>query len=253
MRALYVAASGMTAQQTRIDSVANNLANVSTTAYKKSRAAFQDLFYQELNFGGTGAGHARVEAGGGVRLAAMEKNHEHGAMTATGAQLHAAIAGDGFFVIEDAEGVERYTRDGTFLLDADGTMRTASGHSLAGGLNIPLESEGIEIAADGTVSSIEEGDYITVGQIEVANFVNPAGLRSIGNNIYEATPQSGEAVPVDLERSATELMQGFLEGSNVDPAEELINLITAQRGYELTSKVIQAADEAMGIATNLKR
>jgi flagellar basal-body rod protein FlgG len=255
MRALYVAASGMTAQQTRIDTIANNIANVGTTGYKKSREAFQDLFYQELNFGGVGQTSARVEAGGGVRLAAIEKSHVQGSMNATGNPFHAAIHGKGFFAVEDVNGEQFYTRDGTFTRDSDGTLITQSGLTVVGDIAIPMDADNFEILTDGTVRALLTGDteYTTLGQMEIANFVNPTGLRSAGGNLYQETPESGEPIPIEPGEDNAQIMQGYLEGSNVDVAEELINLIMAQRSYELTSKVVQASDEALDVATNLRR
>ena len=255
MRALYVAASGMNAQQTRIDTIANNIANVSTTGYKKSREAFQDLFYQELNVGGIGKSTARIEAGGGVRLAAIEKSHVQGSLNHTGNPFHAAIQGQGFFALEDQNGEQFYTRDGTFTKDADGVLMTQSGLRVSGDIAIPMEAETFEILADGTVRALLTGDveYTTLGEMEVMKFVNPAGLRSVGGNLFQETPESGDPNEVDPGVDNVMVMQGYQEGSNVDVAEELINLIMAQRSFELTSKVVQAADEAMQIATNLRR
>jgi len=249
MRALHVAASGMTAQQTRIDTVANNLANVNTTGFKKGRASFQDVFYEELAGGARGA---RADLGGGARLAALVKNHGQGSIETTGDPLHVAMAGPGLLVLEDRQGNPVYTRDGSLLIDADGVMRNASGLRLRGDVVVPEGSTDLQIDVDGTVRVRLEGDDrpTVLGELEIARFVNPAGLKALGANNFMATEQSGEALVDD---GATEIRQGSLETSNVDVAEELISLVTAQRAYELNSKVIQAADEAMQVANNLKR
>ncbi|MBN2800860.1 MAG: flagellar basal-body rod protein FlgG [Deltaproteobacteria bacterium] len=253
MKALYVAASGMAAQQTRIDNVANNIANVGTTGFKKSRESFQDLLYEELTQGGKASSQARLEVGGGVQLAGIEKDHRQGSLTQTGQPLHAAIAGDAFFTLETAEGEPVYTRDGTFRLDADGTLVTQSGLVVGGNITIPEDAQQVFITGDGTVQAVLQGsvDYTVLGQLELASFTNPAGLRALGGNLYEQTPESGEVFVPRPE--SVEVKQGYLESSNVDVAEELIQMIMAQRSYELNSKVVQAADEAMSVAVNLKR
>ena len=250
MRALYVAASGMTAQQTRIDTVANNLANTSTTAYKRSRGAFQDTFYQEL---ATGSRGTRADLGAGVQLAGLEKDHTAGALRQTNDPLHVALNGPGMIEVEGIDGEPLYTRDGAFRLDADGNLVTAAGLRVAGDIQIPEDTESVVIEPDGTVLGTLRGDTqpTTLGQLEIVSFVNPSGLRSVGGNHYVATPESGDAVP-DYDGRTT-VMQASLEGSNVDVAEELIELVMAQRAYELNSKVVQAADEAMQVAAGLRR
>jgi len=250
MRALYVAASGMNAQQTRIDTVANNLANTNTTAFKASRGAFQDTFYQEL---ATGSRGTRADLGGGVQLSGLEKNHAGGAMRQTNDPLHVALDGTGMISVEGADGQLAYTRDGAFGLDADGTLITSSGLRVGGDIQIPEDTEQVVIEADGTVLGLMAGDTrpTTLGQLEIVSFANPSGLRAVGGNLYEATPESGDAIPdYDVQ---TKVVQGNLEGSNVDVAEELIELVMAQRSYELNSKVVQAADEAMQVAAGLRR
>jgi flagellar basal-body rod protein FlgG len=249
MKALHIAASGMSAQQTQIDTVANNLANVNTTGFKKSRASFQDVYYQELAGGARGA---RADLGGGTRLAGLAKDHSAGAMKQTNDPLHVALNGPGFLKLEDLQGNAVYTRDGALGVNADGQIVSASGLPVAGDLVIPADATQVLIEVDGTVSVTLDGDDtpLAIGQLEVQRFANPAGLRSLGSNLFAATPESGEAVWDDGE---TEIRQGQLESSNVDVAEELIHLVTAQRAYELNSKVIQAADEALQIAANLKR
>jgi len=254
MRSLFVAASGMSAQQTRIDTIANNLANVSTTGYKKSRESFEDAFYQELSVGGKSVSAARVDVGAGVRMSGLEKNHAAGTITVTGNPLDVALNGNGYFMLETLEGDQVYTRDGSFTRDRDGMLITKSGLTVAGNIMIPIDAEEIHIQADGTVSAKLVGDiqHTTLGQLEIATFVNNGGLRPIGGNLYEETDASG-APQIVASTEEVSVVQGSLENSNVDVAEELIQMILAQRAYELNSKVVKAADETMQMAANLKR
>ncbi len=252
MKALYTAATGMTAQQTRIDNIANNLANVNTTAYKKSRHTFQDLMYEELNTQAAAGAEVRASAelGSGVELSGIVKNHGQGSAIATGGQLDFSINGSGYFKIETADGTPLYTRDGSFKTDDSGNLVTASGLFVAGGTNLPSGAT-VSVSEDGTVMNPNTEEVY--GTIEVVDFTNAAGLASVGGNLYEATAMSGDEVVVQLSSDGTSISQGELEGSNVDVAEELIEMIMAQRAYELTSKVVQAADETLQIAANLRR
>jgi len=257
MKALYTAATGMGAQQTRIDNIANNLANVNTTAYKKSRHAFEDLYYQELTRGGAAPGAMKAstpEVGGGVRISAVQKDHRQGVLQETGNPAHMALEGDGYFVLETPNGQPLYTRDGTFSVNADGYLQTAGGYRLSGGVQIPEDADAFEIQADGEVQVRLQGDDQTfsVGRIEIAGFANPAGLRSRGSNLMEGSAEAGEARILEV-GTEVGLLQGYVEGSNVDVANELIEMIMAQRAYELTSKVVQTGDEMMQVASNLKR
>jgi len=251
MRSLYAAASGMAAQQTRLDTIANNLANVSTTSFKKSREGFEDLFYQELTHGGLSASTSRVEVGSGVSLSSITKDHRNGQLQQTGQTFDIGIEGQGFFQVETQEGELLFTRDGNFQTDADGVLRTASGLVLSGNLQVPRDAETVRILEDGTMLSEAGGQAITLGVIELRTFINPGGLKPEGGNLYSETVNSGSPLPPEPGESA--LRQGFLEGSNVDVAEELIGMIMAQRAYELNSKVIQASDETLRTATNLRR
>lgn len=255
MRALYTAASGMTAQQTRLDTIANNLANTSTTGFKKSRDAFQDLFYQQLTHGGQVEGPNPLELGGGTRIAGIERDQSQGALVATGNPLHVGIQGDAWFSVDTPDGERLYTRDGTFTKNADGTLVTAGGLVVGGDIAIPEDALKITIDYDGTVHAQMAEDTahdLVLGQIEIARFANPAGLEGRGDNLFAESVHSGE--PQDVEPGSDVLLvQGYLEGSNVDVATELIDMIQAQRVYELNSKVVQAADETLGIAANLRR
>jgi flagellar basal-body rod protein FlgG len=254
MRALYTAASGMTAQQMRLDTIANNIANVGTTGFKKSRDAFQDLFYQELAVSRVGRPGSGVELGGGVKLSSIERDHQQGSMVSTGDPLNVAIQGDAFFVVETPYGERMYTRDGSFTRNSDGTLVTKSGMLVGGDITLPDNADLIKIDYDGTVHGLISitGEDMTLGKIEVARFVNPGGLMARGGNLYTPTLASGD--PIDVEDDGrVQLVQGYLEGSNVDVANELIDMIQAQRVYELNSKVIQAADDALQVAVNLRR
>lgn len=255
MKALYAAATGMAAQQTTIDTIANNLANVGTSGFKKSTASFQDLFYQELATSGEeGATPSMAQVGAGVRTVAVEKNHTMGSITATGEPLDVAINGRGFFKLETNDGRELYTRDGHFTVDSDGYVVTAGGVQVGSGINVPPDAVQIVVEADGSVmfATSDDTEMNSAGQIEIAAFANPSGLRALGGNVYQATSQSGDPVLMDVGDEVS-VVGGALEGSNVDPATELIALIQAQRAYELTSKVVQAADETLQTAANLRR
>jgi flagellar basal-body rod protein FlgG len=254
-RSLYIAASGMAAQQTRLDNIANNIANVGTTAFKKSNAAFEDLLYQELDTVASPDAGIMAELGGGVRLSALERDHTQGSLKETGNPLHLAIEGKGFFAVESAAGERLYTRDGTFTRSADGQMITAGGLRVAGDIQFPEDTQRVRIDADGTVRATMAGDdgtEVILGELELVTVDSPNALKSMGRNLYAATPESGE--PRRWEAGVDgQVAQGMLETSNVDVAVELITLIEAQRAYELNSKVVQATDEAMQVAANLKR
>jgi flagellar basal-body rod protein FlgG len=259
MRALFTAATGMQAQQVRIDNIANNLANVNTTGFKKSRAEFEDLYYQKVQTGGAEtAGGTRtndtVEIGHGTRTANLTRDFGQGSVTPTGRPTDLAISGDGFFVLETPEGEEVYTRNGNFGFDQQGNLVTPQGHALSGGITVP-EGATIQVQPDGTVLGVFAGDQENqqLGQLQLARFTNPSGLEGLGAGIYRATDSSGEAT-LGLAQSDGygELMGGALETSNVDVAEELIAMILAQRSYELTSKAISTADEMLQVTNQLK-
>ncbi|MFT6145124.1 MAG: flagellar basal-body rod protein FlgG [Myxococcota bacterium] len=254
MRALYAAASGMSVQQTQLETVANNIANVGTTAFKRNDAAFEDLFYQELTNGGKAAGAPGMSVGAGARLSSLQKDHTQGSMSHTGNALHVAIQGDGYLEVTTPDGESLYTRDGRFTLDADGTLMTAAGLPVAGNVLIPPDAQSVEITADGTIRAVLPNDIqpTVLGQLEVVDFTNRGGLRAIGGNLYQQSPQSGEATIVEMSPSNS-LVQGYLEDSNVDIASELVKMILTQRAYELNSKVVQAADDTMQVAVNLRR
>jgi len=261
LRALWTAAAGMKAQQLFIDTIANNLANVNTTGFKKSRVDFQDLLYQTVTIAGTkapGGGQLPVgiQIGHGVQPVAIERLFTQGEITETKNPLDLVIEGDGFFQVLQPDGSIAYTRDGAFKLDKDGRLVTANGLPLEPEIIIPPEATNISISHDGTVSVLTPGATAPqeVGKIILAKFINSAGLKSIGYNLYKTTDASGEAITgtPGLEGFGT-ISQGFLEMSNVQVVEEMANMIIAQRAYEINSKAIQTTDEMLRIANNLRR
>src|SRR6266545_358264 len=260
IRALSTAATGMEAQQTRLDVTANNIANTSTAGFKKSRAEFSDLMYQTQRAPGaaTGAGTQAptgLQVGMGVRTAATQRMHSHGDLRQTGNPLDVAIEGRGLYPVNLPSGEVAYTRDGAFKLDPEGQVVTSEGYPLAGDISIPPDAQSITIGADGTVSVVIPGETAPVeaGQIQVASFPNESGLESIGRNLYRETSASGAAViGAPGENGAGTLTQGTLEGSNVNVVEEMIDLISGQRAYEINSRVIKAADEMLAQTANIK-
>ena len=261
MRALYTAATGMTAQQLRLDAISNNLANVNTTGFKKSRAEFQDLFYETIQApGATSAAGATlpsgVQVGSGVRLASISKVVSQGDRVNTGAELDMAIEGQGFFQVEKPGGETLYTRDGTFKTDREGNLVTIEGFRVVPNIQIPPDAVQITVLRDGTVSVLEAGAAAPTeaGQIELARFPNPAGLRSTGGNFFAVSEASGDPLlGLPDEDGFGSIAQGFLESSNVNVAEELVNMILAQRSFELNSRVIQAGDEMLQTVGALNR
>jgi flagellar basal-body rod protein FlgG len=262
IRALYSAASGMEAQQTNVDNIANNLANANTNGYKSRRAQFQDLLYQSMVQPGAAAGQAStvptgLQLGLGTKPSSNEIIFTQGNFSSTSNPLDLVIQGNGFFQITRAGGQLAYTRDGSFQLDKDGSLVTANGNLLAPQITIPATAQSVTIAADGTVSYTVPGQTAAqkAGQIQIAGFQNPAGLNSLGSNLYEPTDASGTATvgnPGGQEGLGT-LLQGYTEQSNVSIVQEFINLIVAQRAYEANSKVVKAADDMYQQVNNLKQ
>jgi len=260
IRALYSAASGMAAQQTNIDNIANNLANANTNGFKMRRAQFQDLLYQSYVQPGAAAGSQTIVPSGlqiglGTRTASNEIIFQQGNFTETDNPLDLAIQGKGFFQVSLPNGQLAYTRDGGFQLDKDGNVVTASGNPIQPAITIPAQAQSITIASDGTVSYTQPGQSAAqvAGQIQLANFANPAGLNSIGQNMFQQTDASGEPAignPGGQDGNGT-LMQGYVEGSNVSVVEEFINMIVSQRAYEASSKVVKAADEMYQQVNNI--
>lgn len=261
IRALWSAASGMQAQQLNIDVIANNLANVNTAGFKRSRADFQDLLYQTLRLAGapTAGGNQAptgMQLGHGTRPAAIQKLFLQGDMQQTQNELDLAIEGSGFFQVAQPSGPAAYTRAGSFKLDKEGRIVTSDGLPLEPDLSIPPGATKISVAADGTVSAFVPGTATPVeaGTITVVRFVNPAGLNSIGRNLHLQTAASGEPTQGKAgEEGFGTLAQGFLEMSNVSVVEEMVNMIAGQRAYEINSKAIQTADEMLQMANNIRR
>lgn len=262
IRALYSAASGMTAQQMNVDNIAHNLANASTVGYKVRRAQFQDLLYQDVVTPGASASQQTViptglQLGLGTRAASNEIVFSQGSFTATQNPLDMVIQGRGFFQVRQASGEIAYTRAGAFHLDRDGNMVTSDGDPMEPQITLPPDAQQVSIATDGTVSYTQPGQTAAqlAGQIQLADFQNPAGLNSLGRNLYLPTDASGDATvgtPGGQEGIGT-LLQGYLEQSNVSVVEEFVNLIVSQRAYEANSKVVKAADEMYQQINNLTR
>jgi len=261
LRSLWTAASGMTAQQTNMDNISNNLANVNTVGFKKSRTNFEDLMYQELRPAGAvtaaGVNHPTgLQIGLGTRVVSTEKIFTQGNFQQTGNQLDVTIEGDGFFQITLPDGNIAYTRNGAFKVDADGNIVTSQGYLLEPEINIPEDALEVAIGEDGTVSVIMPGEQEAdeIGAIETVRFINPSGLRAIGKNLFLPTGASGDPQPgVPGEDGFGTLAQGGLEMSNVNIVESMVNMITGQRAYEVNSKAIQTGDEMLQIVNNLKR
>ncbi|MBK6916432.1 MAG: flagellar basal-body rod protein FlgG [Deltaproteobacteria bacterium] len=258
IRALHTAATGMDAQQQRIDVISNNLANVNTTGFKKQRADFQDLLYQQVRAPGTTAAQGTfvpsgLQVGTGVRTAATHRSFSTGDLQQTGNQLDLAIEGNGFFQVTLPGGEVAFTRAGNFELDQQGQLVTTDGYPVDPAIAIPQGATAVTIGADGTVSATIAGETAAseVGQIQLVNFVNPGGLQAIGRNFYKATTASGDPQSGPPgQQGLGSLAQGFLEMSNVKVVEEMINLISSQRAYEINSKVIQASDEMLQTTAN---
>ncbi|WP_419663723.1 FlgG: flagellar basal-body rod protein [Desulfosarcina variabilis str. Montpellier] len=261
IRSLWSAATGMQAQNMNIDVISNNLANVSTSGYKRSRADFQDLLYQTIRSPGVASSAdtevpTGIQVGHGTRPAATQKIFTQGDFQNTENELDMAIEGDGFFQIIQPNGEIAYTRAGTFKLDSEGRVVTSDGFPLEPELTIPADAVTLSIGSDGTVSVLlyGEAEASQIGNIELAQFTNPAGLQSIGRNLFIPTTASGDATTgTPGEDALGTIAQGYLELSNVSVVDEMVNMIVAQRAYETNSKTIQASDEMLQTATNLRR
>ncbi len=254
LRSLYTAATGATTQQFNMDIIANNVSNVNTTGYKKTRAEFQDLINQTFSSPGALGSQGTidpvgVQVGLGTRISATQRDFINGPIIQTANPLDMAIQGDGFFQIQLDNGQIGYSRDGSFKRDANGSIVTTDGYPLIPQMTIPQDSTEITIGPNGSVSIRDStGNFQEIGQIQLARFANPAGLEAQGRNLYSRTPSSGDPIVGQLgqgEFAKTTIGQGFLENSNVQIVEELINLITAQRAFEANSKVMQAGDQML--------
>jgi flagellar basal-body rod protein FlgG len=261
IRSLWTSATGMQAQALNLDVISNNLANVNTSGFKKSRAEFQDLLYETIKPAGTPSSQdtqvpTGIQLGHGTRPSTVLKIFSQGNMENTQNELDLAIEGDGFFQITLPNGETAYTRDGAFKLDSDGRIVNSDGFALEPEISIPSDALSISVGLDGTVSVLQAGESIPseVGTIELARFVNPAGLISMGKNLFITSEASGDEMTGTAgEDGLGTLAQGFLEMSNVSVVDEMVNMITAQRAYESNSKAIQAADEMLQLANNVKR
>lgn len=259
MRSLWTAATGMQAMQLSIDVTANNLSNVSTTSFKRSRAEFEDLMYHTLKIAGaeTPGGDrlpTGLQVGMGVRPVTVHKEFVVGDFKATGNPLDLAIEGNGFFEVE-VNGEPAYTRAGAFKLDNEGRIVTANGYPLQPEFNVPVETQNIVVTEQGRIVAMDKfGEELAAADIPLYTFVNPAGLNSIGRNLYLPTEASDDPLEgVPGEDNVGTIAQGFLEGSNVDMVEEMVGLITGQRAYEVNSKTIQTSDQMLQTAIQLKR
>ncbi|EYR82012.1 flagellar basal-body rod protein FlgG [Shinella sp. SUS2] len=260
MKALAIAATGMNAQQTNLEVIANNIANINTTGFKRARAEFSDLLYQTERAAGVPnrANQAVVPEGAiiglGVKTAAIRNLHLQGGLTSTGNSFDLALIGRGWFQIEAADGSTLYTRAGAFNTNAEGQLVTLDGYTVVPGINVPQDATEITVSKSGQVYATVGGEQQELGQITLANFVNEAGLEPLGENLFRETAASGPAnVGAPDEAGFAYIQQNYLEASNVDPVKEITDLISAQRAYEMNSKIIQAADEmAAVVSKNLR-
>ena len=258
MRLMLTAATGMDTQQLNIDTIANNIANVNTTAFKKSRANFHDLLYQTKRAPGQNVTTGTVipsgiQIGSGSRLASVDKMFKTGSPRVTGSDLDFMVEGDGFFQIQKDDGTIAYTRDGHFQRDNTGRVVTADGFPLVPEIIVPQGASNFTVGLDGTVTVKVDNEVQELGQIQLASFINPPGLASLGRNLYGSTPASGEAVVgIPNQDNFGALIKGQLESSNVDIVEEMVNMISGQRAYELNSKVIQTGDQMLASTVNVR-
>ncbi len=260
-RALRIAATGMYAQQLNVDLIAHNLANVNTIGFKKSRPEFQDLMYQTLKTSVNSTNPniqepIEIQIGTGTVPVATLKNFTQGDIQTTNNPLDVAIEGEGFFQVRRPDGTIAYTRDGALKVSSEGMLVTAQGYIIEPGITLPTDISSVAISRDGTieVQIIGQSESTKIGQLEMAKFVNPAGLRAIGNNLLIETPASGAPIlGTPASEGFGELQQGALESSNVDVVEEMVNMIVAQRAYEINSKTIKTVDDMFSMANSLKR
>ena len=252
-RSLYIAATGMNAQQAQMDVISNNLANVSTTGFKGSRAVFQDLVYQTLRQPGANSTQetelpSGAQVGTGVQQVATERLYTQGNLQQTGNSKDVAINGNGFFQVQMPDGTTAYTRDGSFQTNAQGQLVTASGYPVVPAITIPNNATSMTIGTDGTVTITQAGSSTnqTIGTIQLATFINPAGLESKGENLLAETASSGAPnVATPGVNGAGKLQQGYVEASNVNVVQELVNMIETQRAYEINSKAVQTSDQML--------
>lgn len=261
MKALYIASSGMAAQERNVEVISNNIANMRTTGYKKARAEFQDLLYQSYRQAGSTTSDTgtmapvAVEIGSGVRTAATPRIMSQGTPELTEKELDLAVRGEGFFIVQMPDGRTGYTRDGSFERSADGQLVTVDGYLVQPGITIPGNANQIQVSADGVVEVYLDNQTTPtqVGQLQLARFVNKAGLTAAGNNLYVETASSGPAqIGTPNGDGMGDLLQGYLEASNVNSVTEIADLIAAQRAYEMNARVISGADEMMQATSQLR-
>jgi flagellar basal-body rod protein FlgG len=253
INSLWISKTGMEAQQTQLDVISHNLANVSTTGFKRSNAVFEDLMYQNLRQVGANSSEQSqlptgLQLGLGVRTVATSRSFTQGSMQQTSNQLDVAIKGNGFFQVTQPDGTIGYTRDGSFQVDSQGRLVTSSGLPVANGITVPPSATNVSIAADGTVSATLPNSATpqNIGSLALANFVNPAGLEPRGDNLYVETAASGQPNGGTAGTNGLgTVMQGFLETSNVNVVQELVSMIQTQRAYEMNSKAIQTSDQML--------
>jgi flagellar basal-body rod protein FlgG len=259
IRGLMAAASGMQAQQMNVDTIANNLANVNTSGFKRSNVMFQDMLYDTVRSPGGVQGNGStvpsgVQMGLGTRLVSISKVFSPGKLQVTNREMDVAIEGTGFFRINQPDGTQAYTRDGAFSRNTEGQLVNSDGYQLDGGITISENATTISIAPNGTVSETVNGTTSEKGNIQLYRFINPSGLQSQGRNLYTPTGASGEPIEGQPGNDGFgSLQQGILETSNVEVVEEMVNLIVAQRAYEVNTKAVQASDEMLQATNNLKR
>jgi len=260
-RALRAATTGLAAQQLNIEIIANNLANVNTTGFKKTRPEFQDLMYQTLQIAGsspvgqTSQQPIEIQVGNGVVPVGTVRRFSQGDVQLTNNPLDVAIQGEGFLQVRRPDGTISYTRDGQLKLASDGTLVTSQGYVVEPGITLPSNTESVQISRDGKVNVNVTGDLLQTlaGEVELAKFVNPSGLRALGNNLYVETVASGPAtIGKPGEEGFGELVQNQVEASNVDVVEEMVAMITAQRAYEINTKVIKTVEELVSLSNNLR-
>jgi flagellar basal-body rod protein FlgG len=259
IRSLWIAKTGLDAQQTNIDVISNNLANVSTSGFKRARPVFEDLLYQTLRQPGAQSSQQTqlptgLQLGTGVRPVAVEKIHTQGSLQQTGNSLDVAINGKGFLQILMPDGTTAYTRDGSFQVDSQGQMVTSSGYALQPAITIPSNAISVTIGKDGTVTVLQSGSPTPtqVGTLQLASFINPAGLQSLGENLFQETAASGApSANTPGTNGLGFLNQNYLETSNVNVVEEMVNMIQAQRAYEINSKAVTVSDQMLQKLTQL--
>lgn len=261
MKALYIASTGMSAQERNVEIISNNIANMRTTGYKRQRAEFQDLLYQTYRRAGSGTSDqgtiapVGIEVGSGVRTVATPRVMSQGSVVQTEKELDVAIRGEGFFLVELPDGRTAYTRDGSFERNADGQLVNVNGHPIQPGVTVPDGASSISIGADGAVEAFINNDPLPtqIGQLQLARFANKAGLESLGDSLYVETGASGPAqIGVANADGMGNLMQGYLEMANVNAVGEIADLIAAQRAYEMNARVVSGADEMLQATSQLR-